>query len=105
MLGGLVGNENLVSLNVSNNELTHAIVTQLVQFVESSQLQELRIANNKLGSKGVEELVSVFKNDSTRIATLDLSFTDMNSAAAARLFASLKGYPSLLNLSVEGNQL
>ena len=47
----------------------------------------------------------MFKTDSTRIATLDLSFTDMSSAAASRLFASLKGYPSLIHLSLEGNNL
>ena len=86
LLDALRGNENLVSLNVSNNEISAPAMPQLVQFVSGSRLEELRIGHNRFGPKGIEELLSVFRNDSTRISTLDLGHTEMNSMAAAYLF-------------------
>ena len=105
IIDALRDKENLVSLNLSNNEITATAMPQLVQFVSGSRLEELRIGHNRFGVKGIEELLQVFRNDSTRIATLDLGHTEMTSPAAAYLFQALKGYPSLLTLSVEGNQL
>ena len=104
---GLEHNKNLVSLNISDNELGPK-VQPLVRALGTCNIIELNISNNKIGDAGLQLLLSVFQQGgtySTRIQTLDLSSNNITGFGATKLFDVMLKNASIKKLIMNHNPL
>ena len=94
----------LVSLNLSNNELTG--IDSLVSYIRCSKhLMELNLSYNKIGDTGGEELAKIFQENSSLLMKVDLSACELTARSVSKLFFALKSNNFLKYMNLNGNNL
>ena len=96
---------NIVYLNLSNNDLSQGCIDELSSLLKSSNLYEIRLAENKLNDKSAYDLWYFFYRGFCHLAKIDLSSNGLTSSGASMLFQALKLNPYLTHLNLENNQL
>lgn len=62
-----------MSLNLSYNDLSHAIIKDVSLILKKTNLKELKLSGNKLGSTGVSALSKSFLSTKINLAKLELA--------------------------------
>jgi len=93
----------LISLNLTNNELVgKEPMGILSRYLSSNQtLLELNLSCNKLHD--IEDLQTAFYSQKCKLQKLDLSFNNLSSEQAFKLFSCLKQNKELKSLNLSGN--
>ena len=98
-------NSSIVYINLSNNELSQGWISELSSLLKSTNLYEIKLANNNLSDKTAQELGVYFYRGYCHLSKLDLSYNKLTSVGWSFLFQALKLNPFLTHLNLEDNNL
>lgn len=112
--------QSLISFNISGNLLTSLCCTAnsntgrlpaVYRLLKKDQLIEINLANNKIGDKGIEELLgspqpygNVFESNTSCLSKLCIGANEITCHGINKLMGNLR-MPSLTLLNLDGNQL
>ena len=98
-------NSSIVYMNLSNNDLSQGWIDELSSLLKSTNLYEIKLANNNLSDKTAQELAVYFYRGYWHLSKLDLSYNKLTSVGWSYLFQALKLNPFLTHLNLEDNNL
>lgn len=94
---------NLISLNLSNNDLGTEWIPSLDPLLTSETLLELKLSQNHLTDKSAEDLSLYFYRQMCKLRKIDLSNNEFTSRGASLLLQSIKQNQFLTHLNIENN--
>lgn len=98
----LLGNQTLLSLNISENHFGHKHVKKFLSAVSSTNLKELDISGNKLGNEGAERLGALLSSR-CKLTHLSVARNGISALGAYCVFSALKNNGVLESLVFQGN--
>lgn len=108
LASGLMHNDRVMSLDISNNEITGIAGAKAIGFMlqnPQNHLRRLNISKNPLGNKGITTLASVFQSERISLNYLNLSSLGFTQAGAKPLYLCLRSCHFLKTLILDKNKL
>ena len=102
---GLKYSHSLHTLDLSNTDITEVSADSIAEVITSnSQLQQLFLGSNKLGSSGAIKIVTALQG-SQNIQVLGLCHNHITSEAASEISTAVSTMPYLSTLMLDDNEL
>ena len=98
---------SLVSINVSNNDITHHGLKKMVPVTQNLDIEEFVLSNNKLGDPGVHLLFEILSKRRCKLVFLDISNCQLKCEGFLLVLKAIAtgNKSSLKNLKMDGNNL
>eukprot|EP00359_Climacostomum_virens_P009598 CAMPEP_0204913250 /NCGR_PEP_ID=MMETSP1397-20131031/11196_1 /ASSEMBLY_ACC=CAM_ASM_000891 /TAXON_ID=49980 /ORGANISM="Climacostomum Climacostomum virens, Strain Stock W-24" /LENGTH=869 /DNA_ID=CAMNT_0052084449 /DNA_START=77 /DNA_END=2683 /DNA_ORIENTATION=- len=97
--------QTLEHLNLKSNRLSEYGSTSILKRVQPYRLQDLNLADNKLGTSSVAQLIELLMDGRSAIRSLDLESTGVKGKLLTDLCAAVSENHSLKTLSLAKNNL
>jgi Ran GTPase-activating protein (RanGAP) involved in mRNA processing and transport len=105
LLEGIRDNDNIVSLIMQANEMTHVVIYDLIQAIISSGLQYLDISHNNIGNNGLIDFCTMFGFERCQIKILKMKNWGFDFIGATTLYKAIKYNRSVKELYIDQNKL
>lgn len=104
LLWGMQVHKSIVSLNVSDNNLSHTHMNLLGEYLGDSPMVELKMGGNtKIGNKGMKLLAKAFKKQSNSLQIVDIWNIGLTFEGVQEFFESSTANPMLQALNIKEN--
>lgn len=97
--------KSVEKLNLQSNRLTERGSLHILQNIDSSNLIEINLADNKIGSNSVRTLVDILLDSKNSIKHLNLESTCLNQFDVILLSSSLENNHNISKLSLAKNNI
>lgn len=97
--------KDVKELNISNNRLTECGVLKILQKIRDKKLKKISLAENKIGSQSILELIFILNGPNCKLRFLDLESISISDKAIAGLCRCLDSNKTLSHLNLAKNGL
>ena len=104
---GLKNNKVLLRLGLASNNITFKHMEEFCRTVNYSNLQELNLANNKIGDEGSKSIANLLVGNDLvcSLKKIDISRNEITFKGSSSIFLAMRYNSVLTHLNMEGNPL
>ena len=97
--------KDVKDLNISDNRLTEPGCVKILQNIKDKKMKKINLAENKIGSRSIYELIDIVSIADTKLRWLDIESTGVSDKTVAQLCKALGANKTLSNLNLAKNNL